>query len=220
MQSVVQPVCPAGHHLRATVASGISVGHKDDLFHTPLSPTVHVGTAHVRIRIDGGQGRNELPTREFLVAGSRSFSRDPSDIPVLGTAVAAGVPVLVTVDKDLLALGEFQGIAIIKPLPFLDAAQMLLLNEVADVETIDKTWMIATGAPEGPFAILDTVGITTAYNIVNAQADATGDPTLEKLARLLKTEYLDKGKLGKAAGQGFYSYPSPSFLNPSFLRGQ
>lgn len=41
--------------------------------------------------------------------------RDASHIPVLGTAVAARASVLVTVDKDLLALGEFQGIAIIKP---------------------------------------------------------------------------------------------------------
>jgi uncharacterized protein len=41
--------------------------------------------------------------------------RDPSDIPVLGTAVAAGASVLVTVDKDLLTLGEFRGIAVIKP---------------------------------------------------------------------------------------------------------
>lgn len=41
--------------------------------------------------------------------------RDPSDVPVLGTAVAGGASILVTVDKDLLALGEFQGIAIIKP---------------------------------------------------------------------------------------------------------
>jgi uncharacterized protein len=41
--------------------------------------------------------------------------RDPNDIPVLGTAVAAGASVLVTVDKDLLALGEFREIAIIKP---------------------------------------------------------------------------------------------------------
>jgi putative PIN family toxin of toxin-antitoxin system len=41
--------------------------------------------------------------------------RDPSDIPVLGTALAGSASVLVTVDKDLLALGEFQGIAIIKP---------------------------------------------------------------------------------------------------------
>lgn len=41
--------------------------------------------------------------------------RDPGDIPVLGTAVAAGASILVTVDKDLLALGEFQGIVIIRP---------------------------------------------------------------------------------------------------------
>ncbi len=41
--------------------------------------------------------------------------RDPGDIPVLGTAVAGSASILVTVDKDLLALGEFRGIAIIKP---------------------------------------------------------------------------------------------------------
>ena len=41
--------------------------------------------------------------------------RDASDVPVLGTAVAAGAAMLVTVDKDLLTLGAFQGIAIIKP---------------------------------------------------------------------------------------------------------
>jgi 3-hydroxyacyl-CoA dehydrogenase len=32
--------------------------------------------------------------------------------------------------------------------PFLEAAQLLLMNQVADIETIDKTWMIATGAPD------------------------------------------------------------------------
>lgn len=105
-------------------------------------------------------------------------------------------------------------------IPLLEAAQMLLLNEVADVETIDKTWMIATGAPEGPFAILDTIGITTAYNIVLAKANATGNPEFEKLAYLLKTKYLDKGMHGKAAGQGFYTYPNPVFASPDFLRNQ
>jgi putative PIN family toxin of toxin-antitoxin system len=44
-----------------------------------------------------------------------NVSRDANDIPVLGTAVAASALVLVTVDKDLLALDGFQGIAIIKP---------------------------------------------------------------------------------------------------------
>ena len=41
--------------------------------------------------------------------------RDPTDIPVLGTAVAGKVNLLITVDKDLLAIGNYQGIAIIKP---------------------------------------------------------------------------------------------------------
>jgi 3-hydroxybutyryl-CoA dehydrogenase len=105
-------------------------------------------------------------------------------------------------------------------IPFLEAAQLLLLNEVADMETIDKTWMIATGASEGPFAILDTVGITTAYNITLAKANAMGSPELEKLAYLLKTQYLDKGKLGRATGQGFYTYPNPSFASPGFVRNR
>lgn len=103
-------------------------------------------------------------------------------------------------------------------IPLLEAAQTLLLKEVADVETIDRTWMIATGAPEGPFAILDTVGIATAYNITLARANATGSPEFEKMASLLKTQYLDKGKLGRATGQGFYTYPNPRFASPDFLR--
>ncbi|GIN42202.1 3-hydroxyacyl-CoA dehydrogenase [Heyndrickxia oleronia] len=101
--------------------------------------------------------------------------------------------------------------------PLLDAAQLLLLNEVADAETIDKTWMIATGAPQGPFAILDVVGINTAYNITLAKAKATGNQEYEKLAKLLKSEYIDKGKLGRATGEGFYTYPNPNFMKPGFL---
>jgi uncharacterized protein len=41
--------------------------------------------------------------------------RDPEDIPILGTAVAAQASLLITVDKDLLALGEYAGISIVKP---------------------------------------------------------------------------------------------------------
>jgi 3-hydroxyacyl-CoA dehydrogenase len=89
--------------------------------------------------------------------------------------------------------------------PLLEAAQLLLVNEISDVESIDKTWQIATGSPKGPFQILDVIGITTAYNIANAKAQS-GHPEFEKVAELLKTEYIDKGKLGIATGEGFYSY--------------
>ncbi|MEH7107809.1 3-hydroxyacyl-CoA dehydrogenase [Bacillus sp. JJ1764] len=103
--------------------------------------------------------------------------------------------------------------------PLLEAAQLLLVKEVADVETIDKTWMIATKAPQGPLAILDVVGINTAYNIGRAKAEATGDQEFKKLADKLKTEYIDKGKLGVATGEGFYKYPNPSYLEEGFLKG-
>ncbi|SFS52689.1 3-hydroxyacyl-CoA dehydrogenase [Paenibacillus sp. 453mf] len=102
--------------------------------------------------------------------------------------------------------------------PLLDAAELLLVKEIADPETIDKTWMVGTGAPKGPFAILDVVGLNTAYNIVLAKAKATSNPTLEKVAQLLKTEYIDKGKLGVATGEGFYKYPNPSYEHPDFLK--
>lgn len=89
--------------------------------------------------------------------------------------------------------------------PLLDTAQSLLINEVADPETIDKTWRVATGAPLGPFAILDIVGITTAYNIASVKAKE-GNKHSEKLAHFLRTEYIDKGKLGVATGEGFFKY--------------
>ncbi|MEK5071029.1 3-hydroxyacyl-CoA dehydrogenase [Sporosarcina sp. FSL K6-1508] len=100
--------------------------------------------------------------------------------------------------------------------PFLSAGQGLWATGVADPETIDKTWMIATGAPMGPFAILDVVGIQTAYNIVLAQAQA--DPTKQPLADMLKSQFLDQGKTGQGTGEGFYKYPNPRYLDADFLK--
>ena len=91
--------------------------------------------------------------------------------------------------------------------PFLSAAEYLLVNDISDVETIDKTWMLATGAPMGPFRILDVVGITTAYNIACNYPDAKDPTSLHgRIAKLLKEEYIDKGKTGINAGEGFYKY--------------
>ncbi|MGN1322102.1 MAG: 3-hydroxyacyl-CoA dehydrogenase [Methanosphaera sp.] len=90
--------------------------------------------------------------------------------------------------------------------PFLSAAEALYANDVADPETIDKTWVLATGAPVGPFRILDVVGLTTAYNIVIMNPKASDINTTEgKIAAKLK-EKIDAGKTGVNAGEGFYKY--------------
>ena len=41
--------------------------------------------------------------------------RDPNDVPVLGTAVAGECALLISVDRDLLAMGTIQAIPIIRP---------------------------------------------------------------------------------------------------------
>ena len=90
--------------------------------------------------------------------------------------------------------------------PFLSAAEALLANDVADFETIDKTWILATGAPAGPFHILDIVGLTTAYNIIIMNPEAQDPETTPgKIAKMLK-EKIDAGETGINAGKGFYEY--------------
>lgn len=85
--------------------------------------------------------------------------------------------------------------------PLLDAAMNLAEGGYASPEDVDKTWTIGTGAPAGPFRILDIIGLTTPYNIM-----AHGDATSQRIAEWLKTNYIDQGKLGIATGEGFYKY--------------
>lgn len=102
--------------------------------------------------------------------------------------------------------------------PLLDAATTLLVNDVADVETVDKAWMVATGAPVGPFGILDVVGITTAYNINKIKFVKTKDETAGKVVDYLKKNFIDQNKLGVSTLEGFYKYPNPTFQDVDFLK--
>lgn len=101
--------------------------------------------------------------------------------------------------------------------PFLSSATSLLANEVADPKVIDKTWMKATGAPLGPFAIIDVVGINTVYNINKMASEASGDPLKIKATKLLKENFIDTNKLGVSKGEGFYKYPNPAYSDDDFL---
>lgn len=90
--------------------------------------------------------------------------------------------------------------------PFLSAAEALLAKGVADAETIDRTWTLGTGAPVGPFRILDIVGLATALNVALLDPRAKDPETVQgKIAALLK-EKVDAGKTGVNAGEGFYRY--------------
>lgn len=93
-------------------------------------------------------------------------------------------------------------------IPFLFSALDLLVNGISDVESIDKAWRLGTGAPEGAFQILDVVGLKTAYEIVKMYTKVPSfiaPYNFKGMEKLLK-DYIDKGKLGKSSGEGFYKY--------------
>ena len=50
--------------------------------------------------------------------------------------------------------------------PWLLSGLDLWASSVSDPKSIDIAWEHGTGAPKGPFRVIDTVGLNTAYNIV------------------------------------------------------
>lgn len=102
-------------------------------------------------------------------------------------------------------------------IPFVVSAMSLWVNGVADPETVDKDWMISTGAPVGPFMMLDDVGLRTTWNIMNGLYATQHKELFKQIADKLK-EKLDAGQEGLESGEGFYKYPHPAFEDPDFLK--
>lgn len=92
--------------------------------------------------------------------------------------------------------------------PLLFSGMDLYVNGISDPESIDKAWTLGTGAPKGPFQILDTVGLKTAYNIVLMYVKIPSflaPYNFKGMEKMLKS-YIDAGKLGISSGEGFYKY--------------
>ena len=102
-------------------------------------------------------------------------------------------------------------------IPLLSAAANLLVNDVTDIESIDKTWMISAGAKMGPFGVMDMIGMQTMYNVDKLWGEKVGDEAMLARAEFMKQNYIDKGKMGVSTGEGFYKYPNPRYEEPDFL---
>ncbi len=93
-------------------------------------------------------------------------------------------------------------------IPLLFSGLDLVATGVSDPVSVDTAWTHGTGAPKGPFRILDTIGLATAYRIVLQYVkipSVIAPYHFKKIAALLK-QYLDAGKTGEASGEGFYVY--------------
>jgi len=102
-------------------------------------------------------------------------------------------------------------------MPLLIAAQGLVTNEVATHEDVDRTWMVSTKMPVGPFGIMDLIGLETVHNVLAHWAEADGDEELRRHADYIKGRFVESGNLGVKTGKGYYCYPKPAFAREGFL---
>lgn len=100
----------------------------------------------------------------------------------------------------------------------LNAGQTLVTNGIATAEDVDRSYMVTNpGAPRGPMGFFDVVGFNTAYGVLAHWGQVSGDEQMIANAQYVKENFLDKGHLGLSTGQGYYSYPNPSYADPGFL---
>ncbi len=89
-------------------------------------------------------------------------------------------------------------------IPYLLDAIRAHENGLGSIEAIDKGMTLGCGHPIGPFALLDFVGLDTAYHVANIMFEEFREPAYAP-PPLLKRMVL-AGWLGRKSGRGFYVY--------------
>jgi len=85
-----------------------------------------------------------------------------------------------------------------------------------DFKDVDRGWMIFSGMPQGPFGLMDNVGLDVVYNIEMVYYNESKDPK-DQPPQALK-DMVDRNELGRKTGKGFYTYPDPVYERSDFLK--
>ncbi len=86
-----------------------------------------------------------------------------------------------------------------------------------DFKDIDRGYMIWNGVAQGPFALMDQVGLDVVYGIEMIYYQESQDPKDHPPEALKKM--IERNELGVKTGKGFYSYPDPEYKEAEFLKG-
>jgi 3-hydroxybutyryl-CoA dehydrogenase len=89
-------------------------------------------------------------------------------------------------------------------------------NGFVDFRDVDRAWMVFTKMKEGPFGLMDKVGLDVVYGIETVYYRDSNDPRDRPPDALLAM--IKRDELGVKSGKGFYTYPDPEFLQPDFLK--
>ena len=89
-------------------------------------------------------------------------------------------------------------------MPFINEAAYVLMEGVAEAEAIDTIAKLGFAHPMGPLALADLIGLDTCVAIMEVLNEGLGDPKYAPCPLL--RQYVQAGRLGRKAGQGFYAY--------------
>jgi 3-hydroxybutyryl-CoA dehydrogenase len=113
-----------------------------------------------------------------------------------------------TLGKNPVVCGDKAGfIANTLLFGYLNHAVSMFEHRYATREDIDAAMRFGCGYPMGPLALLDLIGLDTAYEILDTMYKQ-GRDRLHAPAPLLK-QYVTAGLLGRKSGRGFYTYEGP-----------
>jgi 3-hydroxybutyryl-CoA dehydrogenase len=91
--------------------------------------------------------------------------------------------------------------------PYLNAATRTYDEGYASREDIDAAMTLGCGHPMGPLALLDLIGLDSAYEICEALWRQFRDD--QDAPNPLLKQYVTAGYLGRKTGRGFYRYEAP-----------
>ncbi|UAL28429.1 3-hydroxyacyl-CoA dehydrogenase family protein [Nocardioides rotundus] len=160
-----------------------------------------ISTANSRPgRVIGVHFFNPAPVMKFVEI-VRTVVTDPS--------VLADVQALVArLDKTPVVCGDKAGfIANALLFGYLNHAVAMFEGRYATREDIDASMRFGCGYPMGPLALLDLIGLDTAYEILDTMY-RQGRDRLHAPAPILK-QMVTAGLLGRKSGRGFYTYEEP-----------
>ncbi|QWC84803.1 NAD(P)-binding domain-containing protein [Nocardioidaceae bacterium] len=121
------------------------------------------------------------------------------------TTVATATAFAEKLGKTVVTVGDKAGfIANALLFSYLNHAVRMFEERYASREDIDAAMRFGCGYPMGPLALLDLVGLDTAYEILASMYEQSGD-RLHAPAPILK-QMVTAGLLGRKTGAGFYTY--------------
>jgi 3-hydroxybutyryl-CoA dehydrogenase len=102
-------------------------------------------------------------------------------------------------------VNDFPGFASNRILmPFINEAAQVLMEGVAEAETIDTIAKLGFAHPLGPLALADLIGLDTCVAIMDVLHEGLGDSKYAPCPLLRR--YVAAGRLGRKSGRGFYDY--------------